>query len=122
MRRTWLVVLSWCVGFVWAVGLILNAERPEQTPKPPVPVPAAMVAPPRTTAPPAVDPPVPVPPVTIEPRVATREHTHYVGNTNTHKFHASTCRYADCTNCTAAFATREEALAGGYRPCGICDP
>lgn len=46
----------------------------------------------------------------------------YVGNTNTHKFHRNTCRYAGCPNCTARYGTREEAIAAGYRPCGICDP
>jgi len=53
---------------------------------------------------------------------ATEASASYVGNTNTHKFHRNTCRYAGCPNCTARFATREEAIAAGYRPCGICDP
>ncbi|HEX2060731.1 MAG TPA: Ada metal-binding domain-containing protein [Thermoanaerobaculia bacterium] len=48
--------------------------------------------------------------------------TAYVGNTKTHKFHRASCRYASCKNCTAKYATREEALADGYRPCGTCDP
>jgi hypothetical protein len=46
----------------------------------------------------------------------------YVGNTKSYKFHRNTCRHAGCTNCTARFATREEAIAAGYRPCGICEP
>jgi hypothetical protein len=46
----------------------------------------------------------------------------YSGNTNTHKFHVRTCRYSHCTNCTATFATRREAIEAGYRPCGICEP
>jgi hypothetical protein len=46
----------------------------------------------------------------------------YVGNTNTHKFHRASCHYAGCTNCTSTFATREEAVAAGFRPCGICTP
>jgi hypothetical protein len=48
--------------------------------------------------------------------------TDYSGNTSTHKFHRHTCRYASCRNCTARFATREEAIAAGYRPGGCCDP
>jgi hypothetical protein len=46
----------------------------------------------------------------------------YVGNTNTHKLHRLSCRYAGCKNCTARFATRDEALQAGYRPGGCCDP
>ena len=46
----------------------------------------------------------------------------YVGNVNSHKFHRQTCSYASCMNCTARFATRDEALAAGFRPGGCCDP
>ena len=46
----------------------------------------------------------------------------YRGNTKTYKFHKQACRYFDCANCTAKFATREEAIAAGYRPCGTCEP
>lgn len=46
----------------------------------------------------------------------------YRGNTNTHKFHKQSCRYFTCPNCTAKFATREEAINAGYRPCGTCKP
>jgi hypothetical protein len=46
----------------------------------------------------------------------------YVGNTNTHKFHALSCRYAHCPNCVARFTTRQEAIDAGFRPCGNCDP
>lgn len=46
----------------------------------------------------------------------------YVGNTNTHRFHRASCHYAGCPNCTARFATREEAVDAGYRACGICTP
>lgn len=46
----------------------------------------------------------------------------YSGNTHTYKFHRSSCTYAGCPNCTARFATRDEAIAAGYRPCGTCKP
>lgn len=46
----------------------------------------------------------------------------YFGNTNTHKFHNSTCRYSHCKNCTAKFKTRQEAIDAGYRPGGCCNP
>jgi hypothetical protein len=52
------------------------------------------------------------------PRVAVLYH----GNTNSHRFHQRSCRYFDCTNCTAKFTSREEAIAAGYRPCGTCKP
>lgn len=124
MRRTWLAVLSWCVGFVWAVGLILNAVKPpppEKTPLPPVPVPTATLQA-RTIHPPPVESPPVVEPSTIEPEVTKPAHTQYVGNTNTHKFHFSECLHAKCPNCTRGFATREEAAAAGFIACKICNP
>jgi methylphosphotriester-DNA--protein-cysteine methyltransferase len=51
-----------------------------------------------------------------------RSDAAFVGNTNTHRFHRNTCRYAGCANCTAKFQTREEAIAAGFRPGGCCDP
>jgi methylphosphotriester-DNA--protein-cysteine methyltransferase len=46
----------------------------------------------------------------------------YVGNTRSHKFHSSHCRYAGCANCSAKFKTREEAIEAGYAPGGCCNP
>ncbi|HEV7767400.1 MAG TPA: hypothetical protein VGQ76_20535 [Thermoanaerobaculia bacterium] len=46
----------------------------------------------------------------------------YAGNTSTHKFHRSSCRYASCRNCTAKFASREDAIDAGYVPGGCCKP
>lgn len=59
-------------------------------------------------------------PIDAEP--AEAKATGYVGNTSTHKFHRASCHYAGCPNCVAKFATREEAIAAGFRPCGTCDP
>ncbi len=42
------------------------------------------------------------------------------GNVRSHVFHAPGCRSYNCTNCTAVFATRDEALAQGYKPAGDC--
>ena len=53
--------------------------------------------------------------------VATVEG-NFTGNVRTHKFHRRSCRYSGCPNCTARFATREDALAAGFQPCGTCDP
>jgi hypothetical protein len=44
------------------------------------------------------------------------------GNELTRVFHEPTCRYADSDNCTAVFATREEAVEAGYEPCQVCLP
>ena len=46
----------------------------------------------------------------------------YHGNTNSHKFHRPTCQQYNCPNCTSVFKSREEAVAKGYEPCGICKP
>jgi hypothetical protein len=67
----------------------------------------------------------PVPParsVTQPPLPPEQPAALYMGNTNTHKFHRSTCRYATCKNCTARFETRDEAITAGFRPGGCCDP
>lgn len=65
--------------------------------------------------------PPPEPPL-IENAVVIEREAAYVGNTNTHKLHLRTCRYAGCTNCTARFVTRDEATSAGDRPCGNCEP
>lgn len=46
----------------------------------------------------------------------------YHGNAKSHVFHAPGCRYYDCGNCFVKLSSRDEALKGGYRPCGICRP
>lgn len=46
----------------------------------------------------------------------------YHGNTTNHVFHKPSCKAFNCKNCTAKFETREQAVAGGYRPCGTCKP
>ena len=38
------------------------------------------------------------------------------GNVNSQVFHAPGCVNYDCKNCTAIYATREAAVAAGYRP------
>lgn len=44
----------------------------------------------------------------------------FIGNTSSHVFHAPTCRNAGCKNCVRTFATRDEAVAAGFRPAGDC--
>ncbi len=42
------------------------------------------------------------------------------GNVQSRVFHAPGCPNYNCRNCTAVFATREEAIAAGYKPAGDC--
>jgi hypothetical protein len=60
--------------------------------------------------------------VSATPQTPAKTEPEYRGNTKTYKFHKRACRYYSCTNCTAEFKTREDAIAAGYRPCGTCDP
>jgi len=46
----------------------------------------------------------------------------YHGNIKSGIFHRPGCRHYDCKNCCAVFATKDEAKANGYRPCGTCKP
>jgi micrococcal nuclease len=46
----------------------------------------------------------------------------YHGNVRSKIFHKPSCRYYNCKNCTREFTSREEAVAAGFRPCGICKP
>jgi hypothetical protein len=111
MRTSPLRVAVWCVVILTGIVLIRELRRDVDGPGA---VPPAFVV--RGELPsPVFPPPEPVPLPVAKPE-------WYVGNTNTHKFHRSTCRYAGCKNCTARYATREEAVAAGFRPCGICDP
>jgi endonuclease YncB( thermonuclease family) len=51
-----------------------------------------------------------------------RRSVVYHGNVKSKKFHRPSCRYYDCTNCTAVFHSREEAIQAGYVPCKVCKP
>lgn len=46
----------------------------------------------------------------------------YIGNLKSHKFHKPTCWTLPAENNQIIFATREEAIAAGYDPCGNCHP
>lgn len=48
----------------------------------------------------------------------------YVGNSASYKFHAEGCRAEQKirSDHRVYFETREEAVAAGYTPCGICRP
>ncbi len=55
----------------------------------------------------------------LPPAVAAQGPFH--GNVQSHVFHAPGCPNYDCKNCTVIFATREEALAQGYKPARDCN-
>lgn len=111
MRRDSFAAGFW--GALVVVALILAARREEPRREVLPPAPARIVS--AEYIPLATRGPEP-PPLRIEQTLA------YSGNANTHVFHQPSCRYASCTNCTAQFATREEAIDAGYRPGGCCHP
>ncbi len=55
-------------------------------------------------------------------RPAPPRDPHFAGNDSSGVFHHLRCRMYDADSEAPTFATREEALAAGYRPCGICRP
>lgn len=48
--------------------------------------------------------------------------SEYHGNVSSKVFHSSKCKHFNCKNCTARFATRDEAIKAGFKPCSICKP
>lgn len=56
----------------------------------------------------------------IQPLLGTRSDTRVRGNVRSRVFHVPGCRNYTCRNCTAEFASPEEAVSAGYRPAGDC--
>jgi hypothetical protein len=121
MRRE----LAWWTTVIAAVVLIF-LFYPRPRPALPETVAAAVSAPAPLPPQPIMAPqPIMTPPPMAKPEMGTTPEPsahNYAGNVETHKFHQRSCRYFTCRNCTAYFATREEALEAGFRPCAICDP
>lgn len=46
----------------------------------------------------------------------------YLGNPNSKKFHRPTCRTIKHPENFVAISSRDEAIADGYTPCGVCKP
>lgn len=98
------------------------APVPEPEPMPaPAPEPKSELEPepePVAVPEPLSDPPKP------EPAAATEIDTtpQLTGNTVSMVFHVPDCKFAVSKNCTIRFKTRDEAVADGYKPCGICRP
>ncbi len=53
---------------------------------------------------------------------ALAAQTAYRGNAQSRIFHAASCRYFACKQCTFVFSSREEAIQAGFRPCKVCRP
>lgn len=113
MRRDSFAAGFWCALVVVALILVARREE-EQRPQVMQPLAAPIVAA-RFVAPPPAAPELP-------PLRPVQEAAAYTGNASTHRFHSLSCRYASCSNCTVRFATREEAIAAGFRPGGCCNP
>ncbi len=56
------------------------------------------------------------------PRIELAREPELAGNEASGVFHRLSCRMYDADAGSPTFVTREEALAAGYRPCGICKP
>jgi hypothetical protein len=113
MRRDSFAAGFWCALVV--VALILVARREEEPRREVLP----LAAPPVITAARFI----PETPRTVAPEptpILVEQEPVYRGNTSTNRFHKRSCRHFSCTNCTAQFATSEEAMDAGYRPGGCC--
>ena len=67
---------------------------------------------------------MPAPTVVPSPIPPTPNPCPYIGNSNTRKFHRASCgeiRKMNEEN-KVCLATREDAIAQGYVPCGKCNP
>lgn len=116
MHRQTLVALSWCLVLGAAAVLILEVHRSHEA------VPRAVITPSFMMTTTTTETTVTTTPPAIRGAEPKPQNLPYSANTKTHKFHRDTCRYFSCSNCTAKFATRDEAIAAGYRPGGCCDP
>ncbi|MDO4289288.1 MAG: MBL fold metallo-hydrolase [Eubacterium sp.] len=53
---------------------------------------------------------------------ALAQEAVYIGNKNSKKFHRPSCSGLPSEKNALSFSSREEAIAQGYTPCGICAP
>ena len=56
--------------------------------------------------------------------VATAFASSYIGKSNTHKLHYSSCHYVGkmSESHKVWFSSRDEAIDAGYLPCKVCRP
>ena len=46
----------------------------------------------------------------------------FIGNESSLVFHTPECKYAASKKCTVTFATKQDALDKGFKPCNVCKP
>jgi hypothetical protein len=68
---------------------------------------------------PAIEVPPAEEPIIEKPVV---QETKFVGNTESKIFHTQDCNFAQSKKCTEFFATKEDAVQAGYKPCSRCNP
>ena len=92
----------------------------------PTSVTAATTPAPATPVPATPAPTTPVPAPTTEQPVASPPQSPsgetYIGNINSLKFHAPSCRTLPAEHNRVSFASRQAAVSAGYDPCGNCKP
>ncbi|MBU1195346.1 MAG: hypothetical protein KKE62_05280 [Proteobacteria bacterium] len=59
-----------------------------------------------------------------EPVIETpaAQEFRFVGNTESKIFHTQDCNFAQGKKCTDFFATTQDAVQAGYKPCSRCNP
>lgn len=63
------------------------------------------------------------PTVTVTPEANEPDDVgEYIGNKNSKKFHLPTCKNLPAEKNRVYLSSRQEAIDGGYDPCGNCDP
>lgn len=55
-------------------------------------------------------------------RIVRSAEAVYIGNSSSRVLHRSSCRHANCKNCTIRFSSRDDAIRAGYKPGGCCNP
>ncbi|MDZ7665538.1 MAG: Ada metal-binding domain-containing protein [Desulfotignum sp.] len=63
-------------------------------------------------------------PATEEPIIEKPvvQESKLVGNTESKIFHTQDCNFAQSKKCTDFFATTQDAVQAGYKPCSRCNP
>jgi micrococcal nuclease len=62
------------------------------------------------------------PPETISKNTQVQSPGAYIGNRNSKTFHLPSCRTLPAPHNRVRFKSRDEAVLGGYVPCGNCNP
>jgi competence protein ComEC len=69
-----------------------------------------------------VAPSAAAPAISAAPSTVTAREARYIGNRRSMVFHRLTCPSLPAERNRVYFKTRDEAIAQGYHPCGVCHP